>query len=104
MRQTILLPRRTFLHRSAAALALSGVAAPFIIRSRAALAATSDTALPGLPYGIMAGDVGTDSAVIWSRSDRPALRMIVEYATSDSSPTPSVVGRRRSRIPTSRRG
>ena len=31
----------------------------------------------------MSGDVGTDSAVIWSRSDRPA-RMIVEYATSDS--------------------
>jgi alkaline phosphatase D len=59
------------------------VGAPFIIRSRAALAATSDTALPGLPYGIMSGDVGTDSAVIWSRSNRPA-RMIVEYATSDS--------------------
>lgn len=83
MRQTILLPRRTLLRRSAAALALSAVAAPFIIRSRAALAATSDTALPGLPCGIMAGDVGTDSAVIWSRSDRPA-RMIVEYGTSDS--------------------
>jgi alkaline phosphatase D len=83
MRQTILLPRRTFLRRSAAALALSGVGAPFIIRSRAALAATSDTALPGLPYGIMSGDVGTDRAVIWSRSDRPA-RVIVEYATSDS--------------------
>src|SRR5262245_3349535 len=77
--RSILLPRRSFL-RGSAALA---VGAPFIIRSRAALAATSDTALPGLPSGIMAGDVGTDSAVIWSRSDRPA-RMIVEYATSDS--------------------
>src|SRR6185312_3202097 len=83
MRQTILLPRRTFLRRSAAALVLSGVAAPFIIRNRAALAAASDTALPGLPCGIMSGDVGTDSAVIWSRSDRPA-RMIVEYAATDS--------------------
>jgi len=77
--RSILLPRRSFL-RGSAALA---VGAPFILRNRAALAATSDTALPGLPYGIMAGDVGTDSAVIWSRSDRPA-RMIVECATSDS--------------------
>ena len=83
MRQTVLLPRRSFLRRSAATLAIAGTGAPFIIRSRAALAATSDTALPGLPYGVMSGDVGTDSAVIWSRSDRPA-RMIVEYATSDS--------------------
>jgi alkaline phosphatase D len=77
--RSILLPRRSFL-RGSAALAIG---APFIVRSRAALAATSDTALPGLPYGIMAGDVGADSAVIWSRSDRPA-RMIVEYAASDS--------------------
>src|SRR5262249_60571488 len=77
--RSILLPRRSFL-RGSAALAIG---APFIIRSRAVLAATSDTALPGLPCGIMAGDVGTDSAVIWSRSDRPA-RMMVEYATSDS--------------------
>src|SRR5262249_29935837 len=77
--RSILLPRRSFL-RGSAALAIG---APFIIRSRAALAATSGTALPGLPCGIMAGDVGTDRAVIWSRSDRPA-RMIVEYATSDS--------------------
>jgi alkaline phosphatase D len=83
MRQTVLLPRRSFLRRSAAALAIAGIGAPFIVRNRAALAATSDTALPGLPYGIMSGDVGTDSAVIWSRSDRPA-RMIVEYATSDT--------------------
>src|SRR5262249_11264493 len=64
--QSVHLPRRSFLRASVALT----IGAPFIIRNRAALAATSDTALPGLPYGIMAGDVGTDSAVIWSRSDR----------------------------------
>src|SRR5262245_19271427 len=74
---------RRLLLRNSALLATAGVAAPFILRSRAALAATSDTALPGLPYGIASGDIGTDSAVVWSRSDRPA-RMIVEYATTDS--------------------
>jgi alkaline phosphatase D len=83
MRQTVLLPRRSFLRRSSATLAIAGIGAPFILGSRAALAATSDTALPGLPCGVMSGDVGTDSAVIWSRSDRPA-RMLVEYGTSES--------------------
>ena len=74
--------RRRFLAHTVAAGCL-GIGAPFILRSRAALAATSDTALPGLPYGVASGDVGTDSAVIWSRSDR-AARMIVEYATTES--------------------
>jgi alkaline phosphatase D len=74
---------RRLLLRNSALLATAGVAAPFILRSRAALAATSETALLGLPYGIASGDIGTDSAVIWSRSDRPA-RMIVEYATTES--------------------
>jgi hypothetical protein len=44
MRQ-ILLPRRSFL-RGSAALAIG---APFVIRNRAALAATSDAALPACP-------------------------------------------------------
>jgi alkaline phosphatase D len=76
------LSRRRMLHLSAAGAAALALPAPFILRNRAALAATSDTALPGLPYGIASGDIGIDSAVIWSRSDRPA-RMIVEYATTE---------------------
>ncbi|WP_256973146.1 PhoD-like phosphatase N-terminal domain-containing protein [Nostoc sp. T09] len=38
---------------------------------------------PGIPYGIACGDISNDSALIWSRSDRPA-RMIVEYSTNES--------------------
>jgi len=34
---------------------------------------------PALTHGIQFGDVSTDKAVVWSRSDRPA-RMLVEYS------------------------
>ncbi len=38
---------------------------------------------PVLTHGLQSGDVGTDSAVVWARSDRPA-RAIVEWATTES--------------------
>ncbi len=38
---------------------------------------------PGVPNGIASGDVSTDGAVIWSRSDRSA-RMRVEWDTTDA--------------------
>ena len=38
---------------------------------------------PSIPYGVASGDINGNSAVIWSRSDRPA-RMIVEYSTEQS--------------------
>jgi alkaline phosphatase D len=38
---------------------------------------------PGIPNGIASGDVTTDSAVIWSRTDR-AARMVVEWDTTES--------------------
>jgi alkaline phosphatase D len=38
---------------------------------------------PVITHGVMSGDVAGGSAVIWSRTDRPA-RMIVEYSTSES--------------------
>jgi alkaline phosphatase D len=44
---------------------------------------TSDAMRPGIPYGVASGDVTKGSAVIWSRSDRPA-RMILEYAFDES--------------------
>jgi alkaline phosphatase D len=44
---------------------------------------TSDRARPGIPYGVATGDVTKGSAVIWSRSDRPA-RMILEYSFDES--------------------
>jgi alkaline phosphatase D len=44
---------------------------------------TSDKMRPAIPYGVASGDINGNSAVIWSRSDRPA-RMIIEYASSES--------------------
>lgn len=43
---------------------------------------TAPGALPVMPQGISAGDVGQGRAVVWSRCDRPA-RLFVEYATTD---------------------
>jgi alkaline phosphatase D len=43
----------------------------------------SQTVRPVAAQGVQIGDVATGSALIWSRSDRPA-RMIVEYSTTES--------------------
>jgi alkaline phosphatase D len=77
------LGRRRFLAGSAA---LGGLAAgaPRLAWGQSAPAlVTSDSQRPQAPYGVMSGDVGTDSAIVWSRADRPS-RMVVEYASSDS--------------------
>ena len=42
-----------------------------------------DRARPDIPYGVAAGDVSLDRAMIWSMSDRPA-RMVVEWSTTES--------------------
>jgi alkaline phosphatase D len=44
---------------------------------------TSDSARPSIPYGVASGDVSSETAIIWSRSNKPS-RMLVEYATTDS--------------------
>ena len=44
---------------------------------------TSEKMRPQIPYGVASGDININSAVIWSRTDRPA-RMIVEYSTNES--------------------
>ncbi|MEV8470982.1 alkaline phosphatase D family protein [Ralstonia sp. UNC404CL21Col] len=41
---------------------------------------TSERLRPQVPGGVMSGDITADSAIVWSRTDRPA-RMIVEYST-----------------------
>lgn len=51
---------------------------------------TSDAARPRIPYGVQSGDVTADSAMIWSRTDRPA-RMVVEWSTRDSLASPTTV-------------
>jgi alkaline phosphatase D len=64
--------RRTFLRLTGATAAAAGF--PAIVRAQ--------TARPGVPCGVAAGDVANGRALVWSRTDRPA-RMFVEYATSD---------------------
>jgi alkaline phosphatase D len=59
------LDRRTFLR----AAALSGVAAPALIRADR----------PALTHGVQSGDVVRGSGLVWARADRPA-RMVVEVA------------------------
>ena len=38
---------------------------------------------PVLTHGLQSGDVGTDAAMVWARSDRPA-RAVIEWATTES--------------------
>src|SRR5262245_37992474 len=38
---------------------------------------------PLVTHGVQSGDVSSDSAMIWARTDRPA-RMLIEAATNDS--------------------
>ncbi len=66
--------RRDFLKHAATA---SGglLAAPALI--------ALDKFRPQIPFGAQCGDVTSNHAVIWSRSDRSA-RMIIEYATTES--------------------
>ncbi|MFE1747003.1 hypothetical protein [Coleofasciculus sp. H7-2] len=40
----------------------------------------SDQMRPQIPFGVASGDITGNSAVVWSRCDRPG-RMIVEYST-----------------------
>lgn len=58
---------------TAAATLVDSIARPFV--SHAA-------SRPRITHGIQSGDVSTESAVVWSRADRPA-RMLVEISTSD---------------------
>lgn len=51
------------------------VAAPAIV--------TSDKMRPQIPFGVASGDITGNSAVVWSRCNRPG-RMIVEYSTTES--------------------
>ena len=77
--------RRRFLLSSA--VATSGIIATNFLQNKSFAQApgiiTSDKMRPKIPYGVASGDVDANSAVIWSRSDKPA-RMIVDYATNES--------------------
>jgi len=72
-------PSRRQLLRGALA-AGAALAAPGIHPRRAF---AQPAARPTLPFGVQAGEVTADRAVVWSATDRPA-RLIVEYAVTES--------------------
>ena len=80
--------RRQFLHILGAA---AGASLPPQLRGRAATGlfghapaiVQSERARPIVDYGVGAGDVGRDGAIVWSHVDRPA-QMFVEYSTTES--------------------
>ncbi len=77
--------RRDFVKGGAAA--ASGVALGGLLPGRlygqAPAIVVPERARPSVEWGVAAGDVSGDRAIVWSRTDRPA-RMIVEYATTES--------------------
>lgn len=83
--------RRAFLR--SAGLAIGGLVAGATRPGRpwaqgtAPAAVIPDRMRPAVPFGVQAGDVSADRAVVWSATDRPA-RMIVEYATTDRFENP----------------
>jgi alkaline phosphatase D len=69
--------RRIFLQQTNAA----GLGFAFTWRKPAP--AFIQTARPTLLCGVQSGDITANSAIVWSRADRPS-RMLVEYATTES--------------------
>jgi alkaline phosphatase D len=79
------LTRRSFLYGTAAAGGGLIAAGPLAGRAlaQAPASVTAESRRLQVPYGVQAGDLLGDRAMIWSRTDRPA-RMIVEVATTES--------------------
>ena len=79
-------PRRIFLRQAAVGTGalLGGPALRFAAAQQGAPAViASDAMRPQMPSGVMSGDVTQGSAMLWSRTDRPA-RMMVEYAANEA--------------------
>src|SRR4051812_48783433 len=70
---TIKISRRRLISTASAA-ALGSIAMPYLSRA-------ADR--PLIPQGVQSGDVSTDSAVVWSRTERPS-QMLVEVSTTES--------------------
>src|SRR5258705_150676 len=81
--------RRTFLQVAGAALSASRARTIF---GQAPAIVGSQAARPSTAFGATAGDVDGDSAIIWSRTDRPS-RLVVDYSTTESfAKTNRIVG------------
>jgi alkaline phosphatase D len=83
MRTRFILTRRGLIRKGALLGGAMAAGGPLRAFAQAPAVVTSDKARPRLPYGVQAGDVAGDRAVLWSRADRPA-RMLVELSTTES--------------------
>ena len=88
------LSRRALLRRSALAsgglVAAGSVVGRALARPHAPAVITSERMRPQLPYGVQAGDLSGNQAIVWARADRSA-RMMVEWATTESFSYPHLV-------------
>lgn len=75
--------RRQFVMTSAAGFV--GAVLPGVARSAPAVV-RSDKLRPAIAQGVASGDVTANSAILWSRTDRPA-EMLVEWSTTESFKT-----------------
>ena len=66
---------------SAAAASLAGFQTRIAFGQAPAIV-SPEAARPKIPFGTSAGDVLSDRAIVWSKTDRPA-RMLVEYSTNE---------------------
>ena len=66
---------------------LAGVVGAPVARGFSRAIVQSESTRPAMPEGVASGDVTSDRAVVWSRTDRPA-RMVVEYATTERFANP----------------
>jgi alkaline phosphatase D len=83
MRARFVLTRRGLVRKGALLGAGAVGMGPLGALAQAPAIITSDRSRPHMPYGVQAGDVAGDRAVLWSRADRPA-RMLVELSTTES--------------------
>jgi alkaline phosphatase D len=67
----------------ASALVQAGSLRGILAQGQAPAAVTTEKMRPAMPYGVASGDITSEAAILWSRSDRPA-RLLVEYATTES--------------------
>ena len=81
------LRRRTVLSAlavtGASALVQAGGLRDILAQDQAPAAITAEKMRPAIPYGVASGDITSEAAILWSRSDRPA-RLLVEYAATES--------------------
>jgi alkaline phosphatase D len=84
---TMPMRRRTLLSTLAlvgsSALVQAGSLRSILAQGQAPAVVASAHLQPAIPYGVASGDITSDAAILWSRSDRPA-RLLVEYAATES--------------------